>query len=65
MSITENQREILDHTAHRATGGYYCGDSEDMKELVRLELMVFVGTKPFVPDKYFTLTGKGREALKG
>lgn len=65
MIITNSQREILDHTAHRTAGGLYCGDSDDMQELVRLGLMVSVGKKPFVPDEYFKLTGAGRKALKG
>jgi len=65
MSITKNQREILEHTAYRAAGGFYCGDSDDLQELVRLGLMESAGKKPFVPDEYFKLTGKGREALKG
>lgn len=64
MDITNSQREILDHTAYRAAGDLYCGDSDDMQELVRLGLMVSVGKKPFVPDEYFTLTGAGRKALK-
>lgn len=64
MNITKNQRDILDHTAHRAAGGFYCGDSEAMQELVSLGLMVSAGKKDFVPDEYFTLTGAGRQALK-
>ena len=64
MNITSNQRDILDHTAYRAVGGFYCGDSGDMQELVHLGLMVSVGRKSFVPDEYFTLTGAGRQALK-
>ncbi len=65
MAITKNQREILSHAAYRAANRLYCGDSDDMQELVRLGLMVAVGKKPFVPDEYFTLTKAGREALKG
>lgn len=65
MAITSNQQEILEHTAYRAAGGFYCGDSDDMQELVRLGLMVSAGRKPFVPDEYFKLTSKGREVLKG
>ncbi len=64
MNITNNQREILDHTAYRAAGNFYCGDSDDMQELVRLGLMTPAGKKPFVPDEYFTLTGAGRKVLK-
>ena len=64
MSLTNNQRNILDHTVHRAVGCFYCGDSNDMQRLVQLELMVSAGKKPFVLDEYFTITGKGRKALK-
>jgi hypothetical protein len=64
MELTRNQREILDHTAHRAAGGYYCGDSGYMQALVQLGLMVSAGKKPGVPDEYFRLTEAGRKALK-
>ena len=63
MKLTDNQREILDHTAHRAAGGFYCGDSKDVQILVNLGLMVPAGRKPFVPDEYFKLTAKGRNEL--
>ncbi len=64
MTITANQREILEHTAYRAAGGFCCGDSDDMQELVRLGLMESAGRKSFVPDEYFKLTALGRESLK-
>lgn len=64
INITNNQRDILDHTMHRAPCGYYCGDSADMQELIRLGLMVSVGKKSFVPDEYFALTGAGREFIR-
>ena len=64
MKITSNQQEILEHTAYRAAGGFYCGDSNDLQELVRLGLMTSAGKKPFVPDEYFKLTSKGRQVLK-
>lgn len=64
MGITNNQREILEHTAYRAAGGFYCGDSDDMQKLVELGLMTSAGKKSFVPDEYFKLTNAGREALK-
>lgn len=57
------QLDIMRHTRDRAAGGFYCGDSEAMRELVANDLMQFAGTKPFVPDKYFTLTRKGRSFL--
>lgn len=62
--LTKKQVSILDHTAHRAAGGLYCGDSPDMQGLVALGMMVSAGRKSFVPDEYFRMTGKGREALK-
>jgi len=65
MELTKNQREILNHTAYNAAGGFYCGDSKDMQELVRLGLMVSAGKKSFCPDEYFELTHAGHEALKG
>lgn len=63
MGITNNQRNILDHTAHGAAGGLYCGDSTDMQTLVSLGLMVSMGKKSFVPDEYFALTATGRKTL--
>ena len=64
MGLTNNQREILYHTAHRAANSLYCGDSEDMQELVRLGLMRSAGKKSFVPDEYFTITPKGKQVLR-
>ena len=63
MNLTNNQRDILDHTAHRAAGGFYCGDSKDMQVLVQLGLMVSAGKKSFVVDEYFKLTFEGRKVL--
>ena len=63
MAITNKQREILDHTAHGAAGGFYCGDSVDMQVLVRMGLMVSMGKKSFCPDEYFALTAAGRKTL--
>jgi len=62
--MNREQLAILDHTAHRAAGGFYCGDSPDMQELVKDGLMVSAGRKSFVPDEYFRMTGKGREAMR-
>lgn len=61
--MNKEQVEILDHTVSRAANGLYCGDSPDMRELVRLGLMQNAGRKSFVPDPYFRITTKGREAL--
>jgi hypothetical protein len=64
MELNREQLAILDHTAHRAAGGFYCGDSPDMQALVAAGLMESAGRKSFVPDEYFRMTGKGREALR-
>lgn len=65
MDMTKNQRDILDHTLHRATNRQYCGDSADMQELVKLGLMIDVGKKGFCSDKFFQITGAGKQALSG
>ncbi len=63
MKLNKEQLAILDHTVHRAPGGFYCGDSSDMQELVTNGLMKFAGFKPGVFDKYFKITSKGRDHL--
>lgn len=64
MNLTTEHIEIMRHTRDRAAGGFYCGDSREMQELVAEGLMTFAGRKSFVPDPYFQLTEKGREALQ-
>ncbi|KKL19512.1 hypothetical protein LCGC14_2464740 [marine sediment metagenome] len=64
MSITKEQREILDHTEHNTAGNMFCGDSVDMQVLVDIGMMESIGYKGFVPDEYFRITGLGRKALK-
>jgi len=59
-ALPKEQEEILLHTATRAAGGYYCGNSPDMQELVRLGLMQYVGRKSFVSDDYFILSPRGK-----
>lgn len=61
--LTQNQFNILEHTAYRAAGGFYCGDSTDMQVLVDRGLMVYAGTKGFCDDKYFKLTDLGHQML--
>ena len=61
--ITKEQWHILDHTAHRAANGFFCGDSPDMQVLVKMGLMRSVGRKAGCPDEYFALTTKGRQYL--
>ena len=63
MKLSREQCEILDHTLHRAAGGYYCGDSTDMKALVDQGMMESAGRKSFVPSEYFRITIKGKDAL--
>ena len=63
MELSKEQVAIMHHTACRAVAGLYCGDSPDMQKLVEAGLMECAGQKSFVPDPYFRLTGKGREAL--
>lgn len=62
--LTAEQLEILDHTAHRTANGQYCGDSQDMRDLIRLGLMVEVGRTSFCPDLYFAMTKAGRTAME-
>ncbi len=64
MNLTTEHRSILEHTRDRGAGGYYCGDSSAMRELVAAGLMVFAGRKSFVAEPYFQLTGLGRKALR-
>ena len=64
MKLNKEQKEILDHTLHRAANGLYCGDSKDMQILVKLGLMVCVGKKSFVPEEYYQITGAGRKAFR-
>jgi hypothetical protein len=62
--ITQEQLEILRHTAYRAAGGLYCGGGVDMDYLARNGLMRCVGWKSFVPDPYFVITEAGHDILK-
>ncbi len=64
MQLNKEQLAILDHTAYRAAGGVYCGDSRDMQILVAKGLMVSAGRKGGVPDEYFRMTIEGREAMQ-
>lgn len=62
MKLTKEQWSILDHTLHRAANRRYCGDSPAMEGLVRRGLMTCLGKASWCPDKFFTITGAGREA---
>lgn len=63
MTLTKKHIDIMEHTLDRAAGGYFCGDSREMQELVADGLMAYAGRKSFVPDPYFQLTEKGRGVL--
>ena len=63
MRMTREKAAILDHALSHA-GGYYCGDSPEMQELVEDGLMRSAGRKSFVPDEYFCITTKGKAALQ-
>ena len=63
-ALSREQLSILDHTEHRAAGGYYCGGGKDMDALVAAGLMEYAGRKSFVPDPYYKITSAGRAALR-
>ena len=63
-ALSREQLSILDHTEHRAAGGYYCGGGKDMDALVAAGLMEYAGRKSFVPDPYYKITSAGRSALR-
>ncbi len=62
--MNREQIAIMEHTEKMGPRGMYCGDSYDMRELVAAGLMESAGRKSFVPDEYFRITAKGREALR-
>lgn len=64
IDLSEEHIAILDHTAHTATCGLYCGDSPEMQDLVKAGLMEFAGKKSFVPDPYFRITKAGKGHIK-
>lgn len=53
--------EIMKHTLKN---GRFCGDSSEMKDLCKLGLMKSLGWCSFVPDEYFGITNKGKQALE-
>ncbi len=61
MELNDEHKEILAHTARNR---FFCGDGREMKELCDAGLMEYAGRKSFVPDPYFAITEKGREALR-
>lgn len=63
MAVTKDQLEIMTHTKHRTANGRYCGNSDNMQDLVKQGLMHSVGCTGFCPDEYFCLTKAGDEFL--
>jgi len=57
--LNKEQRSIMQHAVDN---GYYCGDSKDMKILCENGFMESAGRKSFVPDEYFRVTSKGKQA---
>lgn len=62
--LSQEQREILDHTLHLASRGLFCGDSPAMQELVAAGWMASAGRVSWCPDEYFRITAAGREAWR-
>ena len=64
IELSKEHIEIMEHTATRAAGGIYCGDSREMQDLIIAGLMESAGKYSFVPDEYFKLTSKGKRFLE-
>ncbi|MGI9485426.1 MAG: hypothetical protein ACR2RF_06000 [Geminicoccaceae bacterium] len=66
--LTDQQREVLQHTTWRAANRMYCGDRSDpvLTGLCKAGLMKYCGTKAWLPETegYFTITAAGIAALK-
>lgn len=60
MELNTEQKAIIEHTIKN---GIFCGGSKDMDILCDNDLMEFAGKKSFVPDPYYKVTTKGRQAL--
>lgn len=60
--VNREQVEIMKHTLI-CPGHLYCGDSEDMQDLIQRGFMEFAGRKSFVPDPYFRITPAGNQFL--
>ena len=58
--LEPEQIEILHHAEQVK---FYCGGSKEMDVLVENGYMREAGKKSFVPDMYYQLTGKGKQAL--
>lgn len=64
IKLTDEQKEIMEHTAHRTANGRYRGNSDDMHKLVELGYMHPLDSTSFNPDEYFCLTSRGKKVLK-
>ncbi len=60
MALNNEQKEIIEHTMRN---GLFCGGSKDMDKLVADGLMEYAGEKSFVPDPYYRVTTKGKQAI--
>ena len=65
MNLSKQHIAILNHTAHVAAGGRFCGGGEVMEELVDIGLMKYIGKVAWCPDKFYTITDKGFGVLEG
>ena len=59
MELTTEHIEILKH----AEKGLVCGDSPEMRDLCKLEMMRFARWGPLVPSPYYRLMADGKSAL--
>lgn len=60
MELSDEHVAILMHTEKN---NLFCGDSQEMQELCKFNLMECAGKKSFVPDPYYKLTDEGRDVL--
>ena len=61
--LTAEQREILEHSVHRAPQGRYCGGGEVVEGMVDIGLMRRLPKVEWTPDTFYVITDKGRERL--
>jgi len=61
MELNKEQIEIIKHTIKN---NVFCGGGADMDKLVDAGYMEYIGKKSFVPDPYYRVTTKGREAIR-
>lgn len=61
MQLNNEHTAIIEHTIKN---GLFCGDSKEMNELCEAGLMEYAGRKSFVPDPYYRVTEKGKDAIR-